>query len=127
MNWLLERSFAKHHFNIRAPDLHFADVLNVGGDNDALVELVGLNGAAFDLELLEEVDVALGVNDLPMKVRRLRNLEVIRQGEDVFSVLDGVDDSSSVRLCALEFRAGVGIACKRVAGGQGERGECGEE
>src|SRR5712664_2987030 len=52
LNWLVEGSFTEHDLNVRAPDLHLADVLDIGRHDDALVELVGFNGAAFDLELL---------------------------------------------------------------------------
>lgn len=116
---MVKGSFAEDYLRKSAPDLHFAHVLNVSRQRDAPVDLVAL-----DAELLQQIGVALGVYYLPVRVRRSRHFEVVRQGEYVFSVHSHVGNRSGVCLRASEFGAGVAFLCKNASSGQqGKRSE----
>ena len=100
LNGVVKGSFAKHYLGECTPDLNFADVLNIRRQRYAPVNFV-----AFDTELLQQVGIALGVHDLPMRVRRSRHLEVVRKSEDVFPVHDHVGNSASIGFWADELTA----------------------
>src|SRR5712691_7465792 len=94
LHGLFKRSFPEVGFCPGTPNLDLGDIVDVIRNGDALVEPIALEGPTFDLQLLQEVSVALGVHYLPMRVWRLRRFEIIRQSQDVLSVLDGVSDGS---------------------------------
>src|ERR1043165_1873258 len=124
LHGLFKGSFPEVGFCPGAPNLDLGDIVDVIRNDDAFVELVALESATFDLQLLQEVSVALGVHYLPMRVWRLRRFEIIRQSQDVLSVFDHMGDGSSVRFCALELAAGVAFIRERVTGYKCQGGEC---
>lgn len=105
LDWMFEGGLTQNDFGVGAPNLHLADVRHVGWHRNLGIHLV-LEGA-FDPKFLQKVRIALGIDDLPVRVRGLRYLKVVREGEDVFAVLDGVNYSSGIGFGALELCAGV--------------------
>ena len=94
---MLESGFAEIRLRERAPDLNFGDVRYVLGYRDLAVHLV-----AFDRQFLEQVNVSLRVHHLPMRVRCIRRLEVVRESQHAVAVLRRVGHVSGVGFCALE-------------------------
>ena len=99
---VLERCFAEDYFCECAPDLHFANVLDVSRQSDAPIYLVAL-----DAEFLQQVGVPSRIHDLPMRIRCSRHLKVVGEREDVLSVSNGESHGSGICLRTLEFGARV--------------------
>ena len=109
LNGVLKRGFAKDYLRPGAPNLHLGDVLNVGRQRNASVDFVAL-----DAELLQLVGVSFGINDLPVRIRGSRHLEIVRERQHVFSVNNSVSDGSGVGLGSGEFGAGVAFVSENA-------------
>ena len=82
--------------------IFFAACKNNNNDNN------GMTMNATDQQFLQQVSVAFGVHDLPVRIRRPRDFEVIGQGKDVLPIPDRMSDGSGIGLRALEFAARSG-------------------
>src|SRR3989442_13766912 len=97
-----ERCLTEIYFREGAPDHDLLDVLYVTWQNDFL--FVVRADERLGLQLVEQIDVSIGIDNLPVWVGRIRNNKVIRQREDALSVLRAVGNRAFVGLWALELR-----------------------
>jgi len=107
-----ERGFAEIHFRESAPDLHLGNVLDVLRDDDFL--FVARADERLGLQFVQQINIAVRVHDLPVRIRSIGNNKVIRQGENALSILDAVRDRALVRFGALELRRRVGTLSERT-------------
>jgi hypothetical protein len=115
-NRVFEASFAEVRFRKGAPHLHLGDVRDVIGDDNRFVHFV-----AFDHQTIEEIGLAVGVYDLPMRIRRLWWDEVIRERQRALAVYRRVRDETLVCFCALEGATLVSVLGKAVRHSNGQR------
>src|SRR6266581_40647 len=97
-----ERCLTEIYFRESTPNHDLLDVLYVARQNDFL--FVVRADERFGLQLVEQIDVSVGIDNLPVWVGCIRNNKVVRQRENVLSVLRAVRDSAFVGLGALELR-----------------------
>jgi len=97
LNWVGERGFAEVYFGKGAPHLHLRDVRDVLEDDDRFLDLL-----IFRHQAVQEIDLAVGVDDLPMWIGRFRRHEIIGEREGALTVLRCVSDKALVCFCALE-------------------------
>src|ERR1700739_3773645 len=101
-HWGAEAGFPEIYFRESAPDHNLLDVLHVTGHNDFL--LVVRADERLGLELVEQVDVTVGIDNLPVRVGRIGNHKVVRQPQDAFAVPRAVRNGAFVGFGALELR-----------------------
>ncbi len=106
-DWVLKGGFAEICLSKRAPDLNLGDVGHVFGHRDLAVHL-----AAFDRQFLQQVNVAVRIDDLPMWIGRVGSLEVVGQSQDAVAVLGGVCHVTGVGFRALKRSTLVGVLSK---------------
>jgi hypothetical protein len=114
-HWRAERRFAQVDFRESAPNLNFGDILHVRGENDFL--FVVRSDERLGLELVEEIDISVGIHDLPMRIRCVRHHKVVGKSQNIFSILVAVRNCSLVGLGALELRGSVGATLREGASG----------
>src|SRR5262245_48932414 len=107
---MLESRLTEIDLGKRAPNLDLRDVMHVFRHLDGLVYLV-----AFDHELLQEVGVSLGINNLPMRIWGFRHDKVIRKGEHALAIFGTVSDEAGIGFRSLERAALMGIGCEAVS------------
>src|SRR5712692_8480729 len=93
----IKRGLAEQRLGKRAPDLNLGNILDVSRQSDALVVL-----AVLGLQAIQQVDLALGIHNLPVWVRGIRNLEIVGKGEDILPVDLSVGHCTGVRFHACE-------------------------
>ncbi|SRR5208282_2462375 len=107
MNGTRERSFSEICLCPGAPDNDFGNVLYVAGNYDFLLKLVA--DERLGLELVDQVNVAVGIHKLPVWVWRIGNDEVVRQRQDALAIACAVGDMSFICLRTLELAGCVHI------------------
>src|SRR6185369_9105093 len=106
-----EAGLAQVHFCEGAPDHDLGNVLHVLGDNDFLLVVVAQE--RFGLEFVEQIDVPVRIDYLPVRIWSVGNNEVIGQREDAFPILRAVSDRALVGFRALERARRVAVSCER--------------
>src|SRR5579863_327651 len=94
-------------FRPGAPDHDFGDVLHIAGKNNLFLVFVAEQGLL--LELVEVVDVAVRVDNSPVRIRSVGNNEVVRQRKHALTITRAMGNVSFVCLRALELARGVHI------------------
>ena len=110
-NRVIESRFAEVGLGKRAPHLDLYHVRDVIGDDDRLDHLV-----AFGRQTVQEVRLAVGIHDLPMRIGRFWRDEVVRERECALAVYRRMGDEAFVSFCALEratFVTVLGNAARR--------------
>src|SRR5260370_1537062 len=97
-----ERSLAEINLRKGAPDLHFGHVFHVLGYNDFFLERFARIRLGF--QLVEQIYIAIGIDNLPVRVWRIRHDEVAGERQDAISILDAVSDGARVHFGPLELR-----------------------
>src|SRR5436190_197976 len=110
LNGAGERSLAQIRFRPCAPDDYLRYILHIAGQNDFLLVFVARQRLLF--QLVEVIDIAVGIDDLPVWIGSIRNNKVVGQREDALAVAGAVSDVSLVCLRALELARGVHILSK---------------
>ena len=96
------------------------------GTDDLLLVLVA--DQSLLLEFVEKIDLAVGIHDLPVRIRSVGNDEVVRQGEYAFAVASAVSYVPFVGLWTLKLAGGVRILRDReTANKHGRRQQCTEQ
>lgn len=67
-----KRRLAEQYFRIGAPYLDLGNIVDLDWQGNGPVLLVAL-----DDEAIQEIDIALGIHDLPMRRGRVGNLELL--------------------------------------------------
>src|SRR5438094_10139489 len=91
-----EACFAEIYLREGTPDHDLLDVLYVARQNDFL--FVVRADERLGLQLVEQIDVSVGIDNLPVWVGRIRNNKVVRQRENALSVLRVVVNGAFVGL-----------------------------
>src|SRR6267154_2095293 len=97
-----EAGFAEIYFREGAPDHDLLDVLHVTGQHDFF--LVARADERFGLEFIEQVDVSIGIDNLPVRVGRIGNHKVVRQRQNALAAPRAVGNGAFVGFGALELR-----------------------
>ena len=92
---------AQKGFGVRTPDLHFDNVLDVGGNGNGLIMFVTL-----DRQAIQQMGIPLRVDYLPMRSRRIGNLEVLRPSQHIGLTFLGQGGRPHVGLDAFKFIGG---------------------
>ena len=116
-NQVFEGSFAEISLSKGTPHLHFGDVRDVLGDDDRFLDLL-----LFRHEAIQEIGLAIGIHDLPMRVGRLWWDEVIGERKRTLAVLRRVRDEALVCFCALERATLVAVLGKAARRSNDQRG-----
>src|SRR5439155_11203289 len=114
---MVEGSFAEVCLGKCAPHLHLGDVWDVIGYYDRFLDLL-----TFCHQTVQEVNLAVGVHDLPMRVGRLWWDEVIGERERALTVLRSVGDEALVGFCALERATLVAVLGNAACRSDDQRG-----
>ena len=114
---MFEGGFSEVRLGKRAPDLHLGDVRDVIRDYDRFLDLL-----TFCHQTIQEISLAVGVHDLPMRVGRLWWDEVIGERESAPAVLRSVSDEALVGFCALERATLVAVLGNAARRSDNQRG-----
>src|SRR5437762_100432 len=88
-----------------APDDDLRNILHVTGKDDFLLVLVAEQ--SFLLEFVELINLAIGVHDLPVRIRSVRHDEIIGESKYTLAVATAVGHAPLVSLRALELAGSV--------------------
>src|SRR5271165_4397875 len=89
------------------PDDYFGDVLHIAGKNNLFLIFVAEEG--FLLQFVQQIDLAVGIHNLPVRIRSIRHDKVVRQRQDALAVPCAVSDMSFISFRPLELAGGVHI------------------
>src|SRR5436190_15288949 len=116
-DWVIEGGFAEVRLGERAPNLDLRYVRDVIRDYYRFLDLL-----TFCHQTIQEISLAVGVHDLPMRVGRLWWDEVIGERERALTVLRSVRDEALVGFCALERATLVAVLGKAACCSHDQRG-----
>ena len=114
---VIEGGFAEVRLGERAPNLDLRYVRDVLRDYDRFLDLL-----SFRHQSVQEISLAVGVHDLPMRVGRLWWDEVIGERERALTVLRSVGDEALVGFCALERATLVAVLGNAARRSDDQRG-----
>jgi len=117
LNWVVKRGFAEVYLGKRTPHLHLRDVRDVLGHDDRFFDLL-----IFRHQAVQEVDLAVRVDELPMWIGRFRRHEIIGEREGTLTVLRRVCNKALFCFCALERSTLVGVLGKAACYSDDQRG-----
>ena len=114
---MFEGSLTEVHLSKRTPHLHLGDVHDVLRYDDRFLHLL-----TFRDEAIQQVRLAVGIHDLPMRIGRLWWYEVVGERERALTVLRSVGDEALVGFCALEGPTLVAVLGNAACRSDDQRG-----